>query len=383
MKKALFLIITAVMALALYGVCGAQSIVQHETAIQSVEDALNPGGGVSDFIQQVNTPENTTSESPHGILKEPDMLTSLLRVIESQLAYLVIFITVIILLTFLLQHLISLYVPDVRQKYYLHKIIWYACWSLLALTIVFIVFRRVGSLSTFMGLFFAGVIIALRDVLTSFAGWFYIVGIKGFRVGDRIKLDRFKGDVIDIGILRTSLMELNENEDREQATGRIITLPNSMMLIHPLINYTEGNEFIWNELSFMVTFDSNWKTAEQAILSIAKEEGESTIAQAQATIKKMSMKYLIRHGKLTPIVYVTVADSGIQLTLRYLTRVRQRRMTADQISRRVLDAVLAAPDVEFAYHTIRSYASVDIHGAERQNISPTENKTDIGKKETQ
>lgn len=261
----------------------------------------------------------------------------------------------VFILRIALLKLVNRYVLRDNQKYFYNKIIKIGFWVIVILFLMFILMGRLESFMLLISFVGAGVAIALKDVITSFVAWFFIIGPNGFRVGDRIEMGDVKGDVIDIALFRTTLMEIGAWVGGEQSAGRIATFPNHLIFSSTLYNYTTGNEFIWNEISFLVTFESNWKKAEEIMLDIAREGSDRVIYKAARKMKGMSRKYMVRFGVLTPAVYIRIMDSGVELTVRYLTDARMRRVSQNRISRDILDAINGAGDIDFAYPTIRYY----------------------------
>ena len=181
------------------------------------------------------------------------------------------------------------------------------------------------SIGTFLGLTSAGLAIALHDTIANLAGFFFIEARKPFRVGDRVDINGVQGDVIDIRLFQFSIVEVGNWVDADQSTGRIIHIPNSHVLKYPTANSHTGFEYIWNEIPVLITFESDWKLAKELMLKIAIDQAESLSVDAQNQIRRAARKYLIVAGKLTPIVYTSVKDSGVMLTIRYLVNPRMRR----------------------------------------------------------
>jgi small-conductance mechanosensitive channel len=213
--------------------------------------------------------------------------------------------------------------------------------------------ERVGSLATFLGLFTAGLAIALKDLVANFAGWAFIVWSRPFDVGDRVQVGPHAGDVIDLHLFQFTLNEIGNWVDAEQSTGRIIHVPNGKVLSEPIANYDKGFRYIWSEIPVTVTFESNWKKAKEILEAIAVRHAEQLTEQVEKELLEASRRYLIAYTKLTPIVYVRVAEHGIRLTLRYLIRSRFRRGSENAIWQDVLDAFAAEPEIDFAYPTTR------------------------------
>lgn len=246
-------------------------------------------------------------------------------------------------------------ITDDKRRYHVRRTVTYVYTFFLILLIGSIWFRGLSSLSTFLGLASAGLAVALHDTIANIAGFFFIEARKPFRVGDRIQLGETRGDVIDIRLFQFSLVEVGRWVDADQSTGRIIHVPNSIVLREPLANYHIGFEYIWNEIPVLVTFESNWKKAKEILAGIGRENAENLSQGAQAQIRQAARKYLIVAGKLTPTVYTTVKDSGVMLTIRYLVDPRQRRGTEQKIWEAILDAFAQEPDIDLAYNTTRFY----------------------------
>lgn len=214
------------------------------------------------------------------------------------------------------------------------------------------------DLSTVFGLVGAGLVIALGDVVRNMAGWVYIMLRDPFAIGDRVKIDEFAGDVIDVRLLRFSLIELSD-WDAGQSTGRIVHVPNGLLFSHGMSNATQGFLHVWHEMDVVITFESDWERAEQLLLAALEYHSiDATETTASEELKRASQKYLIKYGILTPTVYVKVDHNGICLTGRVLVPVRQRRSINSEIWRRVLEVFGEEPSVELAYPTTRIVRSV-------------------------
>ena len=209
--------------------------------------------------------------------------------------------------------------------------------------------------ATVLSVMGAGVALALHEVLLNMAGWLYIAIRRPYRTGDRIELGDVRGDIIDIQFFQTTLLEIGNWVDGDQSTGRVVHLPHGQIFRNPLYNYTKGFEFLWNETSILVTFESNWEKAKEILQQCGEEESWEIQEKVQRKIDRMAREYLIYYRKFTPIVYIKIEVSGVKLTLRYLTDTKTRRAGEDIISRKILAQIDASSDIEFAYTTYRIY----------------------------
>lgn len=216
-------------------------------------------------------------------------------------------------------------------------------------------FSALGSLGTFLGLLSAGIAIALKDPVTDMAGWLFMIWRKPFEVGDRIQVGDTKGDVIDIRVFKFTVLEIGNWVDADQSTGRVIHIPNHKVFTDDIANYTSDFEFVWNEMGVLVTFESDWKKAKKILQEIVDEACKEFVEQAREEVKKAERSYLIQYRYLTPIVYTDVKNSGINLTIRYLSNPRTRRSISQLLWETILERFAEHDDIDFAYPTIRYY----------------------------
>lgn len=264
-----------------------------------------------------------------------------------------------ILSLLILRRIILLFVnrrtKDVRIRYRWRKTTTYINFGLIVFIVGSVWFSGLRSLSVYLGLVSAGIAIALQTPLVNLAGWFFILWRRPFQVGDRIEIGNVRGDVIDQRLFMFSLMEIGNRVDAEQSTGRIIHVPNGRIFSESLANYTDGFEYIWNEIPVLVTFESNWEKAKEILTEIIANRGEEFSQTAEDQIRQAAGKMMIYVGKLTPIVYTTVKDHGVLLTMRYICNPRRRRGSEQEIWEDVLHAFAERKDIDFAYPTQRYY----------------------------
>ncbi len=229
----------------------------------------------------------------------------------------------------------------------------YAAFVVAALALTQIWFTAIPSIGTFLGLLSAGLAIALKDGVADLAGWLFILWRKPFDLGHRVQIGPHAGDVVDKSLFQFTIMEIGNWVSADQSTGRLIHIPNAQVFTQPLANYVTGFPYLWNELKILVTFESDWRKAKGLIEDLAVDLTVDITREAHRPAPRGEQRFLIRYRKLTPVVYVSVEDSGVLLTLRYLCRPRERRGTASQMWERLLDSFDEHTDVTLAYPTQR------------------------------
>ena len=195
----------------------------------------------------------------------------------------------------------------------------------------------------------------MQDPVANFAGWLFLIVRRPFGVGDRIQIGPHTGDVVDIRPFRFVMMEVGNWVKADQSTGRVIHVPNALVFKSPVANFDEAFGYIWNELEVTVTMESDWKAAKAELLRIVEEHAEHLTADVTERIRLAADKLHIQFGKVTPVVWTAVGDSGVRLTVRYLCKPRERRSSTSEIWETVLEAFAKLPRVDFAYPTTRHF----------------------------
>ncbi|MEX0599238.1 MAG: mechanosensitive ion channel family protein, partial [Rhodothermales bacterium] len=250
----------------------------------------------------------------------------------------------------MLKRIIPRYIDDPDRRYRASKLTARLVGFAAVVAIVFVWSSGDGpGLATILTLIGAGLAIALREVVLSFVAWINIVIHSPFEQGDRIEINGIQGDVIDIRLLHSTLMETGGWVNADQSTGRIVHFPNGWLYQYGIYNYTHGFRFLWNEIPFTITFRSDWNAAREIMLDLASETAEIVEQQVKREIQQMSREYLVHYSILTPFVYVRVTSNGVQLTLRYLAEARKRRGTEHALTMSILNAFRDHGQIELAY----------------------------------
>ena len=247
-------------------------------------------------------------------------------------------------------------IQNLERRYQWQKALGYTFTTLGVLTVSLVWIEGVQYAATYLGLLSAGLAIALKDPITNIVAWAFILWRKPFEVGDRIEIGQYAGDVVDQRIFQFSMMEIGNWVESDQSTGRILHIPNGMIFTSGVANYTHGPDYIWNEIPVLITFESDWEKAKRLLQEIADAHDVSQNEETIKEFKAATRKFLLKYNKLTPIVYTSVLDSGVLLTIRYLCKPRQRRGTTESIWEATLRAFSKQADIDLAYPTTRFYS---------------------------
>src|ERR1700728_86843 len=224
-------------------------------------------------------------------------------------------------------------------RYKIRKLIVFSGYFSILLFLAFLFEDRLGRLSFALGVAGAGVAVALQDVVASIAGAFSIGFSKLYTVGDRAQIGDTRGDVIDIGLMRTTLMETGNWVSKDLYNGRIVRIPNSAVLKGSVFNYSQGFQFIWDELKVVFTTTSDCKLATEMLLRVANEAIGEYLVEAQTSWKTMSDNYRSANPSLDPAVALVVNAGSLEFTVSYVVDYTKRVAMQDQLFTKIVEEV--------------------------------------------
>jgi small-conductance mechanosensitive channel len=295
----------------------------------------------------------------------------------------IITVFILLVLRWLVSKIALRRIENLRIRYQWQKFSGYITFALIVLIVGRVWTEGIKSLATFLGLFSAGLAIALKDLFVNLAGWIFILIRRPFGVGDRIQIGNYAGDVVDVRLFQFTLMEIGNWVDADQNTGRIIHIPNGKVFTESLANYNQGwFRYIWNEIPVLVTFESNWGKAKEILKKVTRKHADQLSETALDRIKEASRNFMTFEAKLAPTVYTSVEDFGVLLTIRYLCEPRRRRETTQSIWEGILGEFSRSDDIDFAYPTERRFDNLSEGktgtqpASEEKQEAVTENKSD-------
>ncbi|WP_230740568.1 mechanosensitive ion channel family protein [Methanooceanicella nereidis] len=243
-------------------------------------------------------------------------------------------------------------ITDSKTGYSIKKAFSIIFYLLILLAVIGIWIENAQTLILFYGIIGAGVAVTLQDILKNFAGSVILFATGIYRVGDRIEVNSRYGDVIDIGILYTTLMEIKEWVAGDQPSGRLTVIPNSYVISMAVNNYTKDHSFIYDEIMVPITYDSDWRKASEIMLGIVRKETEDITEIARKEIDKIGEKYYLQRKVVDPAIYMTLTDNWIRFSIRYVTSVRERRILHNKLNKMILEAIQRHDDIRIASTTV-------------------------------
>lgn len=225
----------------------------------------------------------------------------------------------------------------------------------LTVVLVSIVYSdKLGGLTVALGVTGAGIAFALQEVIASFAGWLAILFGGFYKTGDRVQLGGIKGDVMDIGVLRTTIMETGQWVDGDLYNGRIVLIANSFVFKEPVFNYSGDFPFLWDEIKIPIMYGSNYEKAKEIILNIGIRDAGDLTAQSKEVWSEMQNKYRLEDAQTEPMVSLIANDNWVEFTLRYVVNYKRRRATKTELFTKILTEIEATNgEIKFASATFQ------------------------------
>lgn len=284
--------------------------------------------------------------------------------LTGRLVFLVIGLLLILAAMRLLRRAATRYLRDNTTRYQARKAVTFFGY-LVAITFAALVFSdKLGGFTVAFGVAGAGVAFALQEVIVSLAGWVAVTFGSYYRVGDRVQLAGIKGDVIDIGMLRTTVMQIGEWVNGDNYNGRIVRVANSFVFKEPVFNYSGEFPFLWDEIMVPIKYGSDHALARALICRVAEEIVGSYARDAEQAWEPITRRYLIERASVQPMVTMSANENWIEFTLRYVVDYKARRSTKDRLFSRILEEIDRSSDrvgIAAATLNIEKLAPLEVH----------------------
>ncbi|MFD1315639.1 mechanosensitive ion channel family protein [Namhaeicola litoreus] len=215
------------------------------------------------------------------------------------------------------------------------KITRYLSYFLIFLLAIFTFVGEIKYFTIAIGIMSAGVALALQEVILSFAGWIAILTSNIYKTGDRIEINQIKGDVIDIGMTRTTLMEIGVWVSSDNYSGRIVQVSNAFVFKGTVHNYSTDFPFVWDEINLPVQYDSDLVLVDKIIRQTAQENLMDYTEIAKEEWKHLVKNYLIENANVEPTLTLKLTDNWIEFNFRYVVDYKKRRITKDQLYKEI------------------------------------------------
>ncbi len=252
-------------------------------------------------------------------------------------------------------------IPDRNRRYIATKVFAASVYVLTTIWLINRVLSEYPDILTTLAIIGAGIAFALQDTVKDIVGWILILQKRLFTLGDRVQIGTYIGEVIDISILRTTFLEVDSSQastgtTMQDRTGKTFFLPNSLVLSQRVMNYNTTSDYMKAELLVSITYESDWKKAEEILKEILEEETSTFAMNERQQHNRRTRLMYVPYEPGSPRVFVELGTSGIHLSLRFTIPIDGQREVISSISRKILERFRTA-DIDLAYNTVRSIST--------------------------
>ncbi len=192
------------------------------------------------------------------------------------------------------------------------------------LLVLLVILGSPGQLSTILAFAGAGLTVALKDFIVAFFGWFILMGKNGIRVGDWVEINGIGGEVVEISLLRTVLLETGNWADSGHPTGRRVTFVNSFAIEGHYFNFSTSGQWLWDEIDVLVPPGDDPYRVLKSVQDVVAKETEANVREAEQEWHHVARSHSLQSFSAAPAINVKPTASGVNIMVRYITRAHER-----------------------------------------------------------
>ena len=290
------------------------------------------------------------------------------------------FVVIVLLLSALLRAAVGLVLrktdhASTQTRFWMRQAISLVGAIVLILGLLSIWFSDPTRLATALGLMSAGLAFALQQPVTAIASYFVILRGSTFTVGDRISMGGVRGDVLRLGFIQTTIMEMGQPPSVQgadpamwvksrQFTGRIVTVSNSKIFAEPVFNYTRDFPFIWEEMAIPITYQADRAKVEAIMLEAARQNAVDPTLLEGKVKEDLQHRFDVQPIDLIPKVFYRITDNWLELTVRFIVHTHLIRGVKDSMSRYIIGEMdKAGIGIASATYDIVGFPPIEIRSA--------------------
>ncbi|HYW45665.1 MAG TPA: mechanosensitive ion channel domain-containing protein [Bryobacteraceae bacterium] len=226
---------------------------------------------------------------------------------------------------------------DRRKGHQLRVMSMLAIQVVAAMLILFVIFGPPTQLATMIGFATAGLTVVLKDFIVAFIGWFALMGKHGIRVGDFVEINGVGGEVIEVGVLRTVLLEMGNWTVKGHPTGRRVAFVNSFAIEGQYFNFSTTGQWLWDELMVTLPAGGDPYQMSQQIREVVERETADDAVEAEQDWQRVTHQYGMRAFSAKPAAELRPSPTGLEVVVRYITRAPERHHVKSRLFERIVE----------------------------------------------
>jgi small-conductance mechanosensitive channel len=322
-----------------------------ESAPQPTEKSSDSSQSVIDSLRRLSADQKDLSDLARRMQDYQELATvysnwvalafSQQRSVLHSILLSLLWIILIVLATNLASQAISHFIPVAVSEHTrlrtLRLILRFSVQAVGVLLVLFVVFGIPSQTSTIIGLATAGLTIALKDFIVAFVGWFVLIGRNGVRVGDWVEINGVVGEVVEITLMRTVILETGNWTDIGHPTGRKVTFMNSYAIEGHFFNFSTAGQWLWDEIELVVPADRDPYPVLDAIQKIVTRETDANVRAAEQEWKNATNRYAAQAISAAPAINLKPTGSSVEVHVRYITRANERFAVRTRLYKALVD----------------------------------------------
>jgi small-conductance mechanosensitive channel len=238
--------------------------------------------------------------------------------------------------------------PERTRLRTLRVVIRFALQAVAVLLILFVLFGAPNQMPTILGLAGAGLTVAMKDFIVGFFGWFVLMGRNGLRVGDWVEINGVVGEVVEINLLRTVLLETGNWADTGHPTGRKVAFVNSFAIEGHFFNFSTSGQWLWDEIQILVPSNQDPYPIIDSIQKMVAKETETAAHAAEQEWKKAAGSHRAQSVSAAPAVNLRPTTSGVEVHVRYITSAHERYAMRTRLYQQLVAVLHQRPEPQAA-----------------------------------
>jgi small-conductance mechanosensitive channel len=223
-----------------------------------------------------------------------------------------------------LERLLGTVSMDRRSRQTMRTVIRVSLQVMGVLLMLLVIFGPPRNLGTFLGLAGAGLTVALKDFIVGFFGWFVLMGRNGIRIGDLVEINGVTGEVVELGMFHTVLLETGDWSDSGHPTGRRVTFMNSFAIEGHYFDFSTSGQWLWEEVQFVVPADRDPYPIVDAIQHQVEDATREKAKQAEEEWRRAAHSPSLGAITAAPAINIKPIVGGVEITVRYITHATER-----------------------------------------------------------
>jgi small-conductance mechanosensitive channel len=323
------------------GARGAVSREDKAAALASFHQLSTSQKLLSGFGRQLQDAQELSRVYGNWVLAAASQQRGVLHGMLRSLLWILLIILLVYVASRVADHFFDDATGDRKRLFTLRAAVRFALQVVGLLLVAFVVLGTPSQMPTILGLAGAGLTVALKDFIVGFFGWFVLMGRNGIRVGDWVEINGVVGEVTEIGLLRTVILETGNWTDTGHPTGRKVSFVNSFAIEGHFFNFSTTGQWLWDELQVLIPPGENPYTLVDSVHKVVEEETRGGALQAEDEWRK-SAGDSRQALSVEPAIHLRPTLTGVELQVRYITSADQRFAVRSRMYERIV-ALLHGP----------------------------------------